>query len=133
MATVAMTESWVLEEDMVAEELRLTVRGDNADYEARNGECVVCLPPSVIAAIRGLSARQVPHLRKARKEVFSERSRKGWVTRRSEREDRLVLESATDTTCTIMDENPDVDLSVLDLQSVVGTAVVGPNTGQVFA
>jgi hypothetical protein len=94
MATVAMTESWVIEEDMVAEELRLTVRGENADYEARNGECVVCLPPSVIAAIRGLSAKQVPYLRKARKEVFSERSRKGWVTRRSEREDRLVLEEA---------------------------------------
>ena len=112
MATVAMTESWVIEENMVTEELVLRVRGENADYEARNGECAVHLPASVITAIRGLSAKQVPHLRKARKEVFSERSRRGWLTRRSEREDRLVL---------VGEDDP------------VGTAVVGPNTGTVFA
>jgi hypothetical protein len=94
MATVAMTESWVIEENVITEELVLRVRGENAGYEARNGECAVHLSASVISAIRGLSAKQVPHLRKARKEVFSERSRKGWVTRRSEREDRLVLEDA---------------------------------------
>ena len=92
MATVAMSEGWVIEEELVTEELHLTLRGENADYAARNGECVVCLPPSVIEAIRGLKPKQVPHLRKARKEVFSERARKGWVTRRSERDDRLVLE-----------------------------------------
>ena len=57
---------------------------------------MVRLPGSVIEAIRGLSAKQVPHLRRARREVFSERSRKGWVTRRSEREDRLVLEEAAE-------------------------------------
>jgi hypothetical protein len=116
MSTVAMTESWVIEEDMVAEELRLTVRGENADYEARNGECVVCLPPSVIEAIRGLSAKQVPHLRRARKEVFSERSRKGWVTRRGEREDRLVLEEPVGTAELLRMDEPIGESGFVDSQ-----------------
>ncbi len=83
MSPVVECEGFRIEENVVTEELWLST-----------GDCMVRLPGSVITAIRGLSPRQVPHLRKARKEVFSERSRKGWVTRRSEREDRLVLETA---------------------------------------
>jgi hypothetical protein len=83
MSPVVECEAFRIEENVVTEELWLST-----------GDCMVRLPGSVISAIRGLSSKQVPHLRKARKEVFSERSRKGWVTRRSEREDRLVLEEA---------------------------------------
>jgi len=81
MSPVVESEAFRIEENVVTEELWLVT-----------GDCMVRLPGSVITAIRGLSAKQVPHLRKARKEVFSERSRRGWLTRRSEREDRLVLE-----------------------------------------
>jgi len=81
MSPVVECDGFIIEENMVTEELWLNT-----------GDVMVRLPASVITAIRGLSANQVPHLRRARKEVFSERSRKGWVTRRSDREDRLVLE-----------------------------------------
>ena len=106
MSPVVECEAFRIEENVVTEELWLNT-----------GDCMVRLPGSVIEAIRGLSAKQVPHLRKARKEVFSERSRKGWVTRRSEREDRLVLEEP----------------GVVGDPVIMGPAVVGPNTGTVFA
>jgi hypothetical protein len=83
MSPVVECEAFRIEENVVTEELWLNT-----------GDVMVRLPWAVIKAIRELSARQVPHLRRARKEVFSERSRKGWVTRRSDREDRLVLEDA---------------------------------------
>ena len=85
MSPVVESEAFRIEENVVTEELWLVT-----------GDCMVRLPASVITAIRGLRPKQVPHLRKARKEVFSERSRKGWATRRSEREDRLVLEAVLD-------------------------------------
>jgi hypothetical protein len=101
MSPVVECEAFRIEENVVTEELWLVT-----------GDCMVRLPGSVITAIRGLSAKQVPHLRKARKEVFSERSRKGWVTRRSDREDRLVLEEAAEPVADKNDEFTTFDCPV---------------------
>jgi hypothetical protein len=85
MATIESGPEWCLEENMVMDEIWLKVRTGTAQFVAYNGGCDVLLPPDLIDAIRAMSPRHIPHLRQQRAAIFSERSRKGWQTRRNER------------------------------------------------
>ena len=94
---VVLGKDWAIVEDVVDDSLWLDIDLPDAVFTANQDGVEIRLPAVVLDAIRGLKPKQVPHLRRARKEVFSERSKKGWVTRRSE--DRLENDNGLSLSC----------------------------------
>lgn len=84
MNTLESGDGWSIEEDMLRDVVRLVVYGEKALFRATELGCTVLLPAAAIDALRAMQPRFLPHLREQRAAIFSERSKKGWQTRRNE-------------------------------------------------
>jgi hypothetical protein len=68
-STIAHTENWALNEEMISETTELTLIGERAEFIATQDSIKVTLPPDVIEAIvkyHGL--KQFPHQREKQPE-----------------------------------------------------------------
>ena len=77
-------DGWAISEDVTDSTLHITVYGHDASYAALHNQCRLMIPPAALDALRAMQPRFLPHLRQQRAAIFSERSRKGWQTRRAE-------------------------------------------------
>jgi hypothetical protein len=94
MSTIASGNGWCLQENMIEETMYLRVEASHGDYMVNCVYCDLMIPQAAIDAIRAARPRQIPHLRLHRQQINSERSRKGWQTRKREREAQIGADVA---------------------------------------